>query len=148
MKNLSLFSNNLKKTSDIDKKPDSSLSKFLQDKLEKLEFKQTKKKMNLNKNQILASFLAKELDAKENIGLLNRITASLDHMVIMRALSYVKDYPDIRSKLAIFMWFLKNKVKTSLNKNSKKLKQIKLFGKISKKSKGDFQKDIKNTQSN
>lgn len=148
MKNLSLFSNNLKKTSDIDKKPDSSLSKFLQDKLEKLEFKQTKKKMNLNKNQILASFLAKELDAKENIGLLNRITASLDHMVIMRALSYVKDYPDIRSKLAIFMWFLKNKVKISLNKNSKKMKQIKLFGKISKKSKGDFQKDIKNTQSN
>ncbi len=144
MKNLSLFSNNLKKTSDIDTKPDSSVSKFLHNKLEKLECKKNKKKVKLNKNQILASFLAKELDAKENIGLLNRITVSIDHMIIMRALSYVKDYPEAKSKFAVFMWFLKNKMKTSLNQNSKKIKQIKLFGKLSKKSRSNAQKNIKN----
>ncbi|MCX8035252.1 MAG: hypothetical protein N3A71_03155 [Candidatus Dojkabacteria bacterium] len=148
MKSLSLFSNNLKKTSDIDTKPDSSLSKFLHDKLEKLELKKNKKKVKLNKNQILASFLAKELDAKDNIGLLNRITVSLDHMIIMRALTYVKDYPDVKSKLAVFIWFLKNKMNASLNQNSKTIKQIRLFGKISKKSKKGSKKDIKNNQSN
>lgn len=71
-----------------------------------------------------ASWIAEQLGDKRNIKIYLRLVKYQDKSLLIRALSYVQDYPNLveKDKYKIFFWYLKGKLKkysTNINNTQK-----------------------------
>ena len=71
--------------------------------------------------QYLGLRIAYDLDDTSNIPLYIKLAREQDKTLLESAVSYVKDYPNPKSKKGLFLWFLKGKLKPtkSSSKRSK-----------------------------
>lgn len=113
MTNLSIFT---KKS--LEKSDDKSLeSKRLGFAFEN-RFEQVVKKKRYTKDyQYFGVWLAQNLGDEKNIPLYIRLAKTQQKGLLEGALSYVKDYPNARSRGHLFLWYLKGKLeKSSINR--------------------------------
>jgi hypothetical protein len=96
-------------------------------------FQQEVKKRRLTKPyQHFGIWLAQNLGDTKNIPLFIRLAKNQDRILLESAVSYVKDYPNARSRTHLFLWFLKGKMKSSSKEevvSSKKGKRYEVRGK-------------------
>jgi hypothetical protein len=88
------------------------------------------KKKNITKPyQFFGVYIAQNLGDFTNIALYIRLAKYQDRALLEQAISYLKDYPDAKSKHKLFMWYLKGKLKKMPSQVKKKatVKQTKLF---------------------
>ncbi len=72
------------------------------------ETKDTKRPKNISTEfQMYGVYLADELKDKAHYSLYIKLAKTLPRKILEEALSYVKDYPNPKSKPRIFMWKVK-----------------------------------------
>lgn len=114
------------------------------------KFLERAKRKNITKPyQFFGIWIAQNLDDYKNIPLYIRLAKNQDKTLLEHAVSYVKDYPNARSKQKLFLWFLKGKLKkTTSQKETLKEIEIALFKKppTLKKAKKKQQESITKTE--
>lgn len=127
MKSLSIFTKNLQEKNNL------RLSNIFEKK-----FLEKAKKSNITKPyQFFGIWIAQNLDDYKNIPLYIKLAKEQDKVLLESAISYIKDYPNAKSKSRLFLWYLKGKIKIKDKKPVKKKKdeKIALFSKRLKKKK-------------
>lgn len=105
MTNLSIFTKN------SSTKQNNSLPQKISFSLEQ-RFKDLAKKRRLTKPyQVFGIWIAQNLGDTKNIPLFIKLAKNQDKILLESAVSYVKDYPNARSRTHLFLWFLKGKLK-------------------------------------
>lgn len=85
------------------------------------------KKKNISKPyQFFGVWIAQNLQEYDNIPIYIKLAKYQDRNLLEQAVSYVKDYPDAKSRHKIFMWYLKGKLK-KMPMRKKAPKERKLF---------------------
>lgn len=93
---------------------------------------------NLNKyvstsHQFLGIYIAKVLNDFKNLPMYIKLAKYQDKVLLDAALSYVKDYPNPKSKRNLFLWYLKGKIRklnpdsSLLSKKKRKIKPLNIF---------------------
>src|SRR5688572_27495330 len=106
MTNLSTFTKNssTKPSNDLDK---NRLTFSLQNRFEEL----AKKRRLTKPYQVFGIWIAQNLGDTKNIPLFIRLAKNQDRILLESAVSYIKDYPNARSRTHLFLWFLKGKMR-------------------------------------
>lgn len=126
-KNLSLFTENLPEKSENTGLAKSGFMKFSS----VLDRKSTEfvKKKNITKPyQFFGVYIAQNLGDFTHIALYIRLAKYQDRSLLEQGISYIKDYPDAKSRHKLFMWYLKGKLRKMPGRRKKVItKQEKLF---------------------
>ncbi len=87
------------------------------------------KKKNISKpHQFFGLWIAQSLNEYKYLPLYMKLAKYQDRALLEQAISYLKDYPDAKSKHKLFMWYLKGKLrKMPATAKKKTVKQRKLF---------------------
>lgn len=81
--------------------------KKVRDTLENLT--QVKRPRNISKEfQMYGVYLAEQLEDTKHYPLYIKLAKTLPRKILNEALSYVKDYPNAKSKARLFMWRIKH----------------------------------------
>lgn len=81
------------------------------------KFSEVKRPKNISREfQMYGVYLAEQLDDKKHYSLYIKLAKTYPRKILEEALSYVKDYPNAKSKGRLFMWRLKQ-LKTITPKN-------------------------------
>ncbi len=121
MTSLSLFTENSpEKTSKDLKKGFFKFSSVL----DKRSVEFVKKKNITQPYQFFGVWIAQNLGDFTNIALYIRLAKYQEKGLLEQAVSYLKDYPDPKSRHKLFMWYLKGKMKKMPSRVVKKKKKI------------------------
>lgn len=79
--------------------------------------------------QFFGIYIARILDDFKNLPLYIKLAKEQDKNLLDAAISYIKDYPNPKSKRNLFLWYIKGKLKRKklTSSGNKKIKQLNLF---------------------
>lgn len=119
MKSLSLFTKNLPGKNNF------RLSTVFEKK-----FLEEAKKLNVTKQyQLFGIWIAQNLNDYKNIPLYIKLAKEQDKVLLESAISFIKDYPNAKSKTKLFFWYLKGKLKKKGRSGKLKKEYVYLFSK-------------------
>jgi hypothetical protein len=82
------------------------------------------RKKNITKPyQFFGVWIAQNLNEFDHLPLYIKLAKYQDKGLLEKAVSYIKDYPDAKSKHKLFLWYLKGKMK-KMPQQPKKIKKV------------------------